>query len=138
VPSGEAIAEAMGVPVVGEPVFPERTPLWYYIRREAEMTTGGAELGPVGGEIVAEVIVDALRSEGGTIEKANLPDVSGGDFRIGDLLGRRWPTTSRSTATASARGSTVAHRPAHKSIRLWAIRTGVPYEWLRYGTQPPK
>jgi hypothetical protein len=35
---------------------------------------------------VAEVIVDTLRSEGGTIEKPNLPDVSGGDFRIGDLL----------------------------------------------------
>ena len=74
-PWGEAIAEAMGVPVVGEPVFPEGTPLWYYILREAEMTTGGAELGPVGGGIVAEVIVDTLRSEGGTIEKANLPDV---------------------------------------------------------------
>ena len=86
VPSGEAIAGAMGVPVVGEPVFPEGTPLWYYILREAEMTTGGAELGPVGGGIVAEVIVDTLRSEGGTIEKPNLPDVSGGDFRIGDLL----------------------------------------------------
>jgi transcriptional regulator with XRE-family HTH domain len=25
-------------------------------------------------------------------------------------------------------------RPAN--IRLWAIRTGVPYEWLRYGTWP--
>ena len=86
VPSGEAIAGAMGVDVVGEPVFPEGTPLWYYILREAEMTTGGAELGPVGGGIVAEVIVDTLRSEGGTIENPNLPDVSGGDFTIGDLL----------------------------------------------------
>ena len=85
-PSGEAIAGAMGVEVVGEPVFPEGTPLWYYILREAEMTTGGAELGPVGGGIVAEVIVDLLQSESGTIEKPNLPDVSGGDFRIGDLL----------------------------------------------------
>ena len=28
--------------------------------------------------------------------------------------------------------------PSARSIRLWAIRTGVPYEWLRYGTQPPK
>ena len=86
VPSGEAIAGAMGVDVVGEPVFPEGTPLWFYILREAEMTTGGAELGPVGGGIVAEVIVDTLRSEGGTIENPNLPDVSGGDFTIGDLL----------------------------------------------------
>ena len=37
-PSGEAIAGAMGVPVVGLPYFPEGTPLWYYILREAEMT----------------------------------------------------------------------------------------------------
>ena len=86
VPSGEAIAGAMGVPVVGVPVFPEGTPLWFYILREAEVTTGGAELGPVGGRIVAEVIVNLLQLGSGTIEKPNLPDVSGGDFRIGDLL----------------------------------------------------
>jgi Animal haem peroxidase len=88
-PSGEAIAEAMGVEVVGEePEFPEGTPLWYYVLREAELTSGGAELGPVGGGIVAEVFVDLLRLDSGyeTIEKPKLPDVSGGDFRIGDLL----------------------------------------------------
>jgi hypothetical protein len=88
VPSGEDIAGAMDVPVTGEPVFPEGTPLWYYVLREAELTTGGAELGPVGGGIVAEVFVDLLRMNGGikTVETPNLPDVSGGDFRIGDLL----------------------------------------------------
>ena len=102
VPSGEAIAGAMGVEVVGDdPVFPEGTPLWYYVLREAEMTevevpaepgttvkVTGAELGPVGGGIVAEVFVDLLRSDSGykTVEKPNLPEVSGGDFRIGDLL----------------------------------------------------
>ena len=87
-PSGEAIAEAMDVPLVGAPVFPEGTPLWYYVLREAEVTSGGAELGPVGGRIVAEVFVDLLRLDGGIkqIQKPNLPDVSGGDFRIGDLL----------------------------------------------------
>ncbi|WP_457148362.1 peroxidase family protein [Mycobacterium sp. URHB0021] len=88
VPSGEDIAGAMDVPVTGEPVFPEGTPLWYYVLREAELTTGGAELGAVGGGIVAEVFVDLLRMNGGikTLETPNLPDVSGGDFRIGDLL----------------------------------------------------
>ncbi len=88
VPSGEDIAGAMYVPVTGDPVFPEGTPLWYYVLREAELTTGGAELGPVGGGIVAEVFVDLLRMNGGirTVEEPNLPDVSGGDFRIGDLL----------------------------------------------------
>ena len=70
------------------PHFPEGTPLWFYVLREAELTSGGAELGPVGGGIVAEVFVDLLRLDGGTkkIETPNLPDVSGGDFRIGDLL----------------------------------------------------
>jgi Animal haem peroxidase len=87
-PSGEAVAEAMGVDVVGDPLFPEGTPLWFYILREAEITSGGAELGPVGGGIVAEVFVDLLRQDSGykTVEKPNLADVSGGDFRIGDLL----------------------------------------------------
>jgi hypothetical protein len=87
-PSGEDIAGAMGVKIAGDPEFDEGTPLWYYVLREAELTTGGAELGPVGGGIVAEVFVDLLRMNGGirTVEEPNLPDVSGGDFRIGDLL----------------------------------------------------
>ena len=99
-PSGEAIAGVMGVDVDVAPVFPEGTPLWYYILREAEMTevkvpaepggtmkVKGAQLGPVGGRIVAEVFVDLLKLNSGTkIEKPTLPDISGGDFRIGDLL----------------------------------------------------
>jgi hypothetical protein len=96
-PSGEAVAEAMGLPplvdpATGEvvpPLFDEGTPLWFYILREAEVTSGGAELGPVGGGIVAEVFVDLVRQDNQTTiyqKKVNLPDVSGGDFRIGDLL----------------------------------------------------
>ena len=87
-PSGEAIAEAMGVPVVGEPVFEEGTPLWYYVLREAELTSAGAELGPVGGAIVAEVFIDLLRMDTAVRNDGDprLPDVSGGDFQIGDLL----------------------------------------------------
>ena len=90
VPSGEAIAEAMDVKVVGDdPVFPEGTPLWYYVLREAEMTVRGRGTWP-----------GRRRDRGGGLrrptpvgrrlprrsEKPNLPDVSGGDFRIGDLL----------------------------------------------------
>jgi hypothetical protein len=94
-PSGEEVATAMGLPIIGEPVFPEGTPLWFYILREAEMTcngqpckpgeTGGAELGPVGGAIVAETFVDVMRMSG-PVTKPRLPDISGDDFRIGDLL----------------------------------------------------
>jgi hypothetical protein len=86
-PSGESVAEAMGFEPIGDPLFPEGTPLWFYILREAEITSGGAELGPVGGGIVAEVFVDLLREEGKHQRTPpRLPDVSGGDFRIGDLL----------------------------------------------------
>ena len=92
-PSGEDVAVAMGVPeeqIVRDLVnFPNGTPLWFYVLREAELTSGGAELGPVGGGIVAEVFVDVLRQDNNKSinqKKVNLPDVSGGDFRIGDLL----------------------------------------------------
>ena len=63
-PSGEDVAVAMGFTPLADPTFPEGTPLWFYILREAEETTGGAELGPVGGGIVAEVFVDLLRDSG--------------------------------------------------------------------------
>ena len=87
-PSGEDVAVAMGFEPIADPVnFPDGTPLWFYILREAEVTSGGAELGPVGGGIVAEVFVDLLREEGKHQRTPpKLPDVSGGDFRIGDLL----------------------------------------------------
>ena len=48
-------------------------PLWW----RAVVPSGEAIAGAMG--------VAVLRSEG-TIEKPNLPDVPGGDFRIGDLL----------------------------------------------------
>jgi hypothetical protein len=86
-PSGEDVAVAMGFTPLANPTFDEGTPLWFYILREAEETTGGAELGPVGGGIVAEVFVDLLRDSGKHQRTPpRLPDVSGGDFRIGDLL----------------------------------------------------
>ena len=100
-PSGEAIAEAMGVPVVGEPVFAEGTPLWFYILREAEMTTGGAELGPVGGGIVAEVFVDLLRSDGGT--KRSNAEPAG---RIGRGLPHRGSAGCRRPAPAGRTSAT--------------------------------
>lgn len=37
------------------------TPLWYYILREADVRAGGNRLGPLGGLIVAEVLIGLLR-----------------------------------------------------------------------------
>jgi hypothetical protein len=40
-----------------------RTPLWFYVLKEAELRAGGAQLGPVGGRIVAEVLIGLLASD---------------------------------------------------------------------------
>ncbi len=39
------------------------TPLWLYILREAQLVNGGQFLGPVGGRIVAEVMIGLLRAD---------------------------------------------------------------------------
>jgi hypothetical protein len=70
-PSGQAIAAAMGVTPLAdadlielEPYgFQSSTPLWYYVLREAELVEGGLHLGPVGGRIVAEVLIGLLQSD---------------------------------------------------------------------------
>jgi hypothetical protein len=66
-PSGEVVARHMGVaPISADQIGLDRvgwkgeTPLWYYILREADAATSGERLGPVGGRIVAEVIVTLL------------------------------------------------------------------------------
>ncbi len=69
-PSGEAVARALGV----EPVAPERiglaehgwveeTPLWFYVLKEAQAVCAGERLGPVGGRIVGEVMVGIIDSD---------------------------------------------------------------------------
>jgi hypothetical protein len=69
-PSGEAVARHIGVePLAAEEVglgaagWTGETPLWYYILREADVATGGNCLGPVGGRIVAEVVITLLERD---------------------------------------------------------------------------
>jgi Animal haem peroxidase len=69
-PSGEAVARHIGiVPLTEEQVglastgWHGETPLWYYILREADACTGGHRLGPVGGRIVAEVLVGLIDAD---------------------------------------------------------------------------
>jgi hypothetical protein len=69
-PSGEAVArymevtaltaEQVGIATTG---WKGETPLWYYILREADACTGGDRLGPVGGRIVAEVLVGLINAD---------------------------------------------------------------------------
>lgn len=70
-PSGQAIAKAVGVPQLSNsdlaelksilPSFVDSTPLFYYILKEAQLMEDGLRLGPVGGRIVAEVFIGLLQ-----------------------------------------------------------------------------
>ncbi|CAG9172635.1 peroxidase family protein [Cupriavidus pampae] len=66
----------------------ENTPLWFYILKEAEVSAGGTHLGPIGGTIVAEVMVGLLRSDPESVlnSTADALPVAGKDFKIGDLF----------------------------------------------------
>ncbi|MDN4612348.1 peroxidase family protein [Arthrobacter burdickii] len=65
-PAGQDVATALGVPPIPntrlglyEPEWGSKAPLWFYILKEAELQ-GGRRLGPVGGRIIAEVILGLL------------------------------------------------------------------------------
>ena len=71
-PSGQRVAQAMKLPVLSDTDLAmlkpfgmdDRTPLWFYILREAAVTqNGGERLGPVGARIVAEVFIGLLEGD---------------------------------------------------------------------------
>jgi Animal haem peroxidase len=75
--SGEAVARHIGVaPLTPEQVgiastgWKGETPLWYYVLREADACTGGHRLGPVGGRIVAEVLVGLIDADTTSFRKS--------------------------------------------------------------------
>lgn len=102
-PSGQAIAKQMGAPVLSPGDLSElrsyslglerSTPLWYYILKEAEVQEDGLRLGPVGGRIVAEVLIGLLQTDPTSYVAAaagwrpTLPSSAGtGEFEMVDLL----------------------------------------------------
>ncbi|MCU1626303.1 MAG: heme peroxidase [Pseudonocardia sp.] len=99
-PSGQDVAAAMRtrVPTMPAPLTNDRlgladprwggkAPLWFYCLREAELD-GGRRLGPVGGRIVAEVILGLMQIDLGSYwnSPAGFTPVGGPSFRMGDLL----------------------------------------------------
>jgi hypothetical protein len=75
-PSGETVARHIGItPLTAEQVgiastgWQGETPLWYYILREADACTGGHRLGPVGGRIVADVLVGLIDADPDSIRR---------------------------------------------------------------------
>jgi Animal haem peroxidase len=97
-PSGEAVAAAMGeAPVADDPIglraagWTGETPLWLYFLAESASRADGERLGPSGGRIVAEVLIGILRSDPGSY-LSNDPDwtptlpARNGRFGLTDLL----------------------------------------------------
>lgn len=100
-PSGQAVAKAMTLPVLPDSDFADlaqygldtRTPLWFYILREAEKTQNGTCLGDVGSRIVAEVLIGLMEGDATSYLRQDstwtpsLPSASGpGKFFMADLL----------------------------------------------------
>jgi hypothetical protein len=97
--SGEAVAREMGV----EPLSPDQiglaasgweyeTPLWLYVLKEADALENGDRLGPVGGPIVAEVLVGIIESDPESFRSVDpswrptLPSRDPDRFGIADVL----------------------------------------------------
>jgi hypothetical protein len=98
-PSGQAIATEMGVTPISKQDLSElkpygfdtSTPLWYYALKEAQLLAGGLHLGPVGGRIVAEVLIGLLQSDpnGYLVVNPSWQPTLGsapGSFKMTDLL----------------------------------------------------
>jgi hypothetical protein len=72
-PSGESVARAMGEdPLDADEIgladsdWGSETPLWFWVLREAAVRGDGERLGPVGGRIVAEVLVGIIEADPGS------------------------------------------------------------------------
>ena len=99
IPSGQRIAIEMGNPKFNAPELDEfagalvqRTPLWYYLLKEAELFTDGLTLGPTGGRLIGEVFIGLLELDPSSFLAAEptwqptLPSQTPGGFRVTDLL----------------------------------------------------
>jgi hypothetical protein len=106
-PSGQAAANAMGITPMttadltsGLPaaeiallsgILLNKTPLWYYVLREAVVLENGDLLGPVGARIVAETFIRMLKRQADSFLNVpgftpSLPSAVPGTFTIADML----------------------------------------------------
>lgn len=103
-PSGQRVAKAMSLPVLSKADLgdlqphglDDRTPLWFYILREASVVENGERLGPVGARIVTEVFLGLLEGDRTSYLsqepdwEPSLPTIDasrkGEDFAMVDLL----------------------------------------------------
>jgi hypothetical protein len=108
-PSGQDVAELMKKKIKFNPLTPaeiaqgsdgqvarqlgfdKKTPLWFYILKEAQVRGKGEYLGPVGSRIVAEVFIGLLQGDKQSFLsqknwKPSLPAKTAGTFLMTDLL----------------------------------------------------
>jgi len=109
-PSGQATATQLGVPKLTAAeltaglgadevavlrkksgLLLKKTPLWYYLLREAAVKSGGETLGPLGAKIVAETFVRILRRDALSLLNVSfapsLPRSNPATFTFADLVG---------------------------------------------------
>jgi hypothetical protein len=85
-PNEVALLEATGALLL------KKTPLWYYVLREASVLGGGNQLGPVGARIVGDTFVRMLKRDPASYLNVSggftpfLPSTTPGDFTFADLV----------------------------------------------------
>jgi hypothetical protein len=110
-PSGQALATSFGIPPLtaaqltqGLPaseitvlnsakgILMKKTPLWYYILREASVLASGNQLGPLGAKIVADTFIRMLKRDATSYLNVPggftpmLPSTTAGKFTVADLV----------------------------------------------------
>jgi hypothetical protein len=70
----------------------KKTPLWYYVLREAAVLGGGNQLGPVGARILSDTFIRILKRDPSSYLNVSggftpfLPSATSGDFTFADLM----------------------------------------------------
>lgn len=105
-PTGQDVAARMGLPVMSPDDlsdnganaavvnndFHHHSPLWWYLLKEAQITSEGRNLGPVGSRIVAEVFVGILEGDPHSFLSVKrdwqpeLPHGVAGSYELADLF----------------------------------------------------
>lgn len=110
-PSGQATAKFLGIPALtsvqltsGLPpaevavlqsqgnLLLKKTPLWYYVLREATVINAGGQLGPLGARIVADTFARMLKRDASSYVNVTggftpfLPSAVSADFTVADLV----------------------------------------------------
>lgn len=77
-------------------------------------------------------------TEGLAVPQWDLADRLGKALRVGDVSVQEmadYLEVHRNSVSAWINGRVT---PSGQTIRLWALRTGIPYEWLRNGIEPSR